>query len=204
MNWTHIRYTQRHSCGCCKQKHVVKTWGEKITNLTGVKYDKSCLHHHFYHCSLAMYSNVDCYLTIWGISHHNDLTVADIKGINNALFKHDTSSLTEVNRRQPRTQKISLNLLKTMLYSSLGNQLITSSSFRVLQSCLQVTITFCKRSQCPLEKSATKSVQLLVHLWKQSLHNNLLCRDPHIIHTFNLSSFSLFPSPSSHNPPDVQ
>jgi hypothetical protein len=83
--------------------------------------------------------------------------------------------LTEVNRRQPCTQKISLNLLKTMLYSSLGNQLITSSSFRVLQSCLQVTITFCKRSQCPLEKSATKSVQLLVHLWKQSLHNNLLC-----------------------------
>lgn len=109
--------------------------------------------------------------------------------------------LTEVNRRQPRSQKISLNLLKTMLYSSLGNKLITSSSFRVLQSCLQVTITFCKRSQCPLEKSATKSVQLLVHLWKQQ--QSIMLRSSHHPQ-HNLSSFSLFPSPSSHNPPDVQ
>ncbi len=141
-----------------------------------------------------MYSNVDCYLIIWGIRHHNDLTVADIQGINNALFKHDTSSSYWSEQNTARTQKISLNLLKTMLYSSLGNKLITSSSFRVLQSCLQVTITLCKRSQCPLEKSATKNVHLLIHLWKQSLHNNLLCWDPHIIHN-NHSSFSLFPSP---------
>lgn len=182
-------------CGCCKKKHIVKTSCEKITNLTGVKHDKSRLHHHFYHCSLAMYSNVDCCLIIWGIRHHNDLTVADIKGINNALFKHDTSSSYWSEQKTAWTQKISLNLLKTMLYSSLGNKLITSSSFRVLQSCLQVTITFCKRSQCPLEKSATKSVQLLVHLWKQSSHNNLLCWDPHIIHNITFLAFLSFHLP---------